>query len=73
MKQIEQFNHDLNQSDGNRYERWADYRKKIDQFIEPLIKSFKPSEHRLLILGAGNCDDLNLGTLQKYFKSITLA
>ncbi len=70
MKLIEQFNHDINQSDQTRYERWSSYRTQINSFFEPHLKEKKEN---LLIVGAGHCDDIDLSFLKHYFENITLS
>ncbi|PKK96630.1 MAG: hypothetical protein CVV58_05380 [Tenericutes bacterium HGW-Tenericutes-3] len=70
MKLIEQFNHDVNQTDQSRYLRWQSYRNEITSFIHPFIKL---SGKKLLVIGAGNCDDLDLSFLKKHFGPISLS
>lgn len=72
MNLVEQFNHDVNRSDLNRYEKWVDYRNKINLFLEPYFTKNK-KQGSLLILGAGNCDDLDLSFYKSHFSTITLA
>lgn len=72
MNLVEQFNHDVNSSDCLRYEKWSDYRTQINLFFEPYFTKDKQKES-LLILGAGNCDDLDLSFYKSHFSSITLA
>jgi len=69
---VEQFNHDINLSDHLRYEKWSNYRKQITLFFKPYFKE-NNSNHSLLILGAGNCDDLDISFFKSSFKSLTLA
>ncbi len=70
MRPIELFNHDVNQSDPTRFERWTDYRNQITSFIDDHTDGHVFSH--LLVVGAGNCDDLDLSYLMRKFKKITL-
>jgi len=71
MNLVEQFNHDVNNSDQTRFERWTDYRKKVSAFLLPHFEEHGKQE-KLLILGAGNCDDLDLLFLKTHYSFITL-
>ncbi len=68
---IKEFNEKLNKSDINRFEKWAEYRNELTRNI---VKNINVSEYKsLLILGAGNMDDLDLNIFDKNFNEITLA
>ena len=73
MNRIEQFNHDINQSDLNRYENWKIYRNQLSRFFDDAIKSLKIDQNRCLVLGAGNCDDIDLKNLKSKFNHINLS
>jgi hypothetical protein len=70
MQAIEKFNNRLNNADSNRYELWKDYRSKVDVEIQKQLTSSIQGD--LLILGAGNCDDLNLNTYIPFFQAIVI-
>ena len=72
MKHIEIFNSNLNQDTQKRYERWADYRAKIDDFLSPILADSTLEKNQALIIGCGNLDDLNLQTITKLFNKTTL-
>jgi len=73
MKLVEQFNHDINQSDETRYVRWTDYRKQVNSFLSSPLNNEKGLLDHLLVLGAGHCDDIDLLFLKSHYKHITLA
>jgi len=72
MKHIEIFNSNLNQDTSKRYERWIDYRTKIDDFLSPILADSTLTKDQALIIGCGNLDDLNLQTISKLFNQVTL-
>ena len=72
MHSIEQFNKILNVDKQNRFELWKDYRKSITEYVVLNISKFHHNRN-MLIIGAGNSDDLDLGVLSKLSKSITLS
>jgi len=72
MKHIEIFNSNLNQDTQKRYERWTDYRAKIDDFLSPILADSTLEKNQALLVGCGNLDDLNLQTISKLFNKITL-
>lgn len=67
------FNNDVNHS-GNleeKYLRWASYRQKINDFI---LKSIEDKKYNnIIVLGAGECNDLDLKFLTNTFESINLS
>lgn len=69
---MKEFNHRLNM-DGReeRFERWQDYRKAITSFI--IEHCHNSSISNMIILGAGNCHDLDLAALSRLDCSITLS
>ncbi|MDD3123506.1 MAG: hypothetical protein PHC62_08365 [Candidatus Izemoplasmatales bacterium] len=71
MQAIEKFNNRLNNTNSNRFELWKDYRGKVDQEIKKYLPCSTQGD--LLILGAGNCDDINLVTYISFFKSIVIS
>lgn len=56
-------------SKDDEYNDWANYRKELTDFI---IRSVSPGSS-LLILGAGKCNDLDLGRLAAHCGTITLS
>ena len=72
MNHIEIFNKNLNNDQTKRFERWMDYRFKIDDFLSPVLLDASLNKNQALIIGCGNLDDLNLKTVTTLFKSITL-
>jgi hypothetical protein len=72
MKHIEIFNSNLNQDTQKRYERWTEYRAKIDDFLSPILSDSTLEKNQALVIGCGNLDDLNLQTISKLFNKITL-
>lgn len=70
---IKKFNKNLNKDHENeqRFNRWDIYRKRITNYI---IQGRTSDENgSLLIVGAGNCEDLELGKIKDAFRSITLS
>ena len=68
---MEQFNNDVNNS-GNlqsKYKQWANYRQKIDEFISKSIKN----KNSIIVLGAGECNDIDLHFLTSTFGKVTLS
>jgi hypothetical protein len=51
--------------------RWQQYTKHR-QHIQELLLHYAPHDGRILFLGAGNCNDLNLDALSTYFKEVHL-
>ncbi len=41
MNLVEQFNHDINNSDLSRYEKWSNYRNQINLFLETYFRCWK--------------------------------
>jgi len=72
MKHIEIFNSNLNQDTQKRYERWMEYRTKIDDFLFPILSDSTLEKNQALVIGCGNLDDLNLQTISKLFNKIIL-
>lgn len=70
MSTIKQFNQILNASDTKRFELWKPYRKRLTSFIFECIKNQK--NQSLIILGAGNLDDIDLDLFSHLFDTITL-
>ncbi len=73
MNRIEQFNHDINQSDLNRYENWKVYRNQVSHLFNDATKTLSKEQDSCLVLGAGNCDDIDLINLKTRFKKIALS
>ncbi len=70
---IDKFNRDVNDS-GNldvKYENWSAYRKTISAFIGEATKT-NPHMKSVVVLGAGNVNDLDLRHLCSIFNSIVL-
>ncbi len=68
---LRNFNVQLNNSDMDRQLKWKEYRDQITRFIKVNLTSER--YEKLLILGAGNCDDIDLERLSGFCASITLA
>ncbi|MEB4796880.1 hypothetical protein P5G65_23545 [Paenibacillus chondroitinus] len=70
---MQDFYKDLNfERDENRWYQWAQHREEISGFIGKTISS--PSDlGNAIILGAGNCDDLDFQLLGTLFEAITLS
>ncbi|MBU1145796.1 MAG: hypothetical protein KJ971_08115 [Firmicutes bacterium] len=73
MKHIEQFNKDINNSSINRFAKWENYRNQIDEITKNYLVLTKNIHDRVLLVGAGNCDDLNIGSFTKLFNQIFIA
>jgi hypothetical protein len=58
-----------NQESRNKWDLYQSHREKITAL---LISKSKSKDDKLCILGAGNCNDLNLNVLTKYFREIHL-
>lgn len=71
MQYIKMFNAEVNKNKDDRFHNWREYRAKLSLFFkEHLITSDKKKS--LLIVGAGNCDDIDLCYLSTIFEEITL-
>lgn len=73
MQGLREFNKQLNSSDKNRFYFWESYRRLLTDFIIDNIKSNLDPVENVLIIGAGNCDDIDLFRLAKIVKNITLS
>ncbi|XMB73117.1 hypothetical protein RJI07_04180 [Mycoplasmatota bacterium WC30] len=71
MNSIKQFNQILNSSEQNRFEIWRDYRKEVTTFLLECLNNKK--YRNLIILGAGNLDDININEIAYFFEKITLS
>jgi hypothetical protein len=72
MNSIEKFNH-VNNTASNRFEAWEKYRNQLTTI---LLKEFDCSNHTLdqiLLLAAGNCDDIDLLKLAQCTNKILLS
>ncbi|MFH0993331.1 MAG: hypothetical protein V1761_03165, partial [bacterium] len=72
MDTIKRFYHQLNADNPDRFRRWRPYRDEI----MTLIRGHFPAETRvasLLVLGAGNCDDIDLAALSALADALTLS
>lgn len=58
-----------NQESRNKWDLYQSHREKVTAL---LISKSKSKDDRLCILGAGNCNDLNLNILTKHFREIHL-
>ncbi|MEX1377700.1 MAG: hypothetical protein AB1Z23_09570 [Eubacteriales bacterium] len=69
---IEKFNNDVNNSGDldKKYFQWQEYRNKISGYISHAIKGKKLSS--ILVMGAGECNDIDLSFLVSNFSEITL-
>lgn len=70
MKLMEKFNNSVNNNTEKRYTKWSSYREEISNFIK--VNS-KIEDGKILILGAGNLDDIDLNFLNERASMITLA
>lgn len=68
---METFNNNVNNS-GNiqtKYENWAEYRQQINRFISRSVTGTKS----IIVLGAGECNDIDLHFLSDMFDQVTLS
>ena len=68
---METFNNNVNNS-GNiqtKYENWAEYRQQINRFISRSVTGTKS----IIVLGAGECNDIDLHFLSDTFDQVTLS
>ncbi|BCR35718.1 hypothetical protein [Mariniplasma anaerobium] len=70
MSTIKAFNQILNASDIKRFDNWSSYRKRLTTFLYECIKN---KHKNLIILGAGNLDDIDLDVFAHLFDTITLS
>jgi len=70
MKPVKSFNETINHSYNitQRHAEWAEYREKVTAFIS----STNLDNKDVLIVGAGNLNDINLNQFRKVSKSISL-
>ncbi len=73
MNHIKQFNRTLNMSDSNRNQKWQEYRNLVSGYISDYIIKHDISANKLLIIGVGNSDDLDLSVLSKLFRHTTIS
>lgn len=59
MKQMEEFNFALNQSQQRRSELSESYKENVDIAIRSLLRS-KPTKDQVLLIGTGRCNDVSL-------------
>jgi len=71
--EIKFFNKNLNRGhkEERRYRRWSWYREAVTEYILKHIP--KKEESHLLVLGAGNCEDLDLVKLKQACGQLTLS
>lgn len=69
MNYIEKFNYDLNTSASIRFENWKEYRAQIMSFINIHVSK---KVDRLLIIGCGSGNDLNLAELKELTKHLII-
>jgi len=72
MTYIEQFNVLLNTTNEERYQRWIDFRKKIDASLLNVIERL-PVRETAVVVGAGRCEDFSLIKLVNSFDKVILA
>lgn len=66
---LEEFYQTLNQmSSDDRFSKWEFHRNTISKYMTELFEKLK--HKRVLIIGSGNCDDLDLDVIEKYAESI---
>lgn len=70
MNSIKHFNRILNSDEYNRFEQWKNYRNELTNYILNNTENYIDS---LLILGAGNCDDLDISRLNNSSNSLTIS
>jgi len=73
MNVMESYYHQLNREGIDRYRLWAPYRNAIFDQIKGYIQEKGINPRSLLVIGAGNLDDLDLKKLQTIFSIITLS
>jgi len=66
---IEKFNYDLNTSASIRFESWKEYRAQIMSFIKIHVSK---KVDRLLVIGCGSGNDLNLAELKEWTKQLII-
>lgn len=68
---LAKFNNGLNmQTDQNRHSDWAKYREMTTDLIIKRMNDNHKNNSNVLIIGAGNCDDINLQQLIENSKNI---
>lgn len=72
MNQMEYFHKLLNETSSDRFSMWKPYRDNITRLIEPFFPKEAQEESSLLVVGAGNCDDLDLVKLTHAFSKVNL-
>lgn len=70
MNTIKSFNASLNQLNPHRFEQWKPYR---DQLTKTIIASLNDTKDDILIIGAGNSDDIDLEQLKDHCQKIYLS
>ncbi len=70
MGTIKEFNVILNKSDTTRFNQWQSYR---DALTKHILHKSKGEIDRLLVMGAGNCDDLNIQNIRSITKQLYLS
>jgi hypothetical protein len=71
QKVQKEFNRILNQSDINRFKDWREYRNSLTNHILTVINKFNKSVN-IIIIGAGNCDDIDLKKLNEKANKLVL-
>lgn len=72
MSSIEEFNQIHNQA-SKRREIWKTYRKDVTSYILHFLTNKNSEILKTLIIGAGNCDDIDLSMIQKTKSHIYLS
>ncbi len=73
MKSIQTFNYYLNQSEEDRFTRWSNYRESLTKYIIDSLDLLRSHKTDCLIVGAGNCDDIDLKRLFNITKNLTIS
>ncbi len=73
METIKEFNSILNKSKENRFDKWEKYRLEVSNYILESSKKYIKKPNNILVIGAGNCDDLDLRKLLNITNNITLS
>jgi len=55
-----------NDKDNDRWSRWTKHREAIELYWDKDIFSVEPNIEKILIVGAGNLHDINMGKLLSY-------
>jgi hypothetical protein len=71
QKVQKEFNRILNQSDMNRFNDWREYRNALTNHLLTIISNFNKSVN-IIIIGNGNCDDIDLKRLNEKANKLVL-